>query len=304
MAPRSGRASAPAKSIRKKAEDNPAKQRANAASKPRAKPAPASSPRPKDVPKHWLKDPDKEWYIQSEGDKRRKKPHRYTVRRSARPSPLAASLSHMLASSSGMLTSLPVCSLASPCQVAYRTKDWSCTCPDFMYRQRRQHSDCKHIAEVKKSRRPPDAVHSYALSDETIAQLKEYQKDKSAERRAKRGAKEGAPVKKDEVEPVLDETPPPGLPKGCHERHERAVLNANRRLFEKMTVEEMKHQLRAQDQLITGTRRELVRRLIFHPSSCPFSTADCAQAYLFSFPTRASSRLAHPPATSSLTSLG
>jgi hypothetical protein len=278
MAPRSARASAPAKTISNAAKgESTTKQRGDAA-KRHPKPAPAKL----DVPKRWLKDPDREWFIESEPKgKQKSQPHHYTVRRSSRP----------LLSPSCMLTVPP------PAQVACRTKIWSCTCPDFLYRKRRQHSECKHIAEIKKSRRAPDAVHAYALSDETIAQLKEYQKDLADERRGKRAAKEegGAPAEKAKPEPFTDQPPPPGLPKGCHERHERAVLRGNRRMFEKMTNEEMKHQLRAQDQLITGTRRELVSgrvgayllgpapacRLFFLPGS--WSLLEASAGYLFLF---------------------
>lgn len=132
-----------------------------------------------------------------------------------------------------------------------------------MYREQRRHADCKHITQIKNSHRKPDAVHAYALSDTAAAQLKEYQRDKAAERRARRVKQTGMhvpPAEKPKPEPFPDKPPPPGLPKGCHERHERAVLKANQRMFEKMTVDEMKHQLREQDQLITGHRRELIER--------------------------------------------
>eukprot|EP00962_Isochrysis_galbana_P041100 scaffold15004_cov130-Isochrysis_galbana.AAC.4 len=229
MAPRSARASAPAKTISKTSKAKPASKEHADAGKRHAKPEPAPTPRPKmNVPKRWLKDPDREWFIESgaKSDKRKKAPHYYTVRCWQHAARRALSHAHRVAPGAGGLPN-----------------------QDLVV----------HVPRLLKSHRAPDAVHAYALSDETIAQLKEYQKDKAAERREKRSAKDGgAPAKQAESEPFLKEPPPPGLPEGCHERYERAVRSANKRMFEKMTVEEMKHQLRAQDQLITGTRRELV----------------------------------------------
>jgi hypothetical protein len=136
MAPRSARASTPAKTISKACKDKPATKQRGDAAKRHSKPAPSKL----DVPKRWLKDPDREWFIKSKGKgKRKSQPHHYTVRRSCRPS----------LSPSRLLTVPP------PAQVACRSKIWSCMCPDFLYRKRRQHSESKHIAEIKKSRRAP-----------------------------------------------------------------------------------------------------------------------------------------------------
>lgn len=123
---------------------------------------------------------------------------------------------------------------------------WHCTCKGWRFlgqAKKAAGQSCHHIRAAKGIGEyvdvgplPPDAEYEIAAK-----------KPKSGPR-AKAGGAGGSD---------LSSLPPAGLPSGGED-----AVAASTEIFEKMTIDQIKHQLREQNQLLKGTKAELVERAV------------------------------------------